>query len=115
MFIDYHDRINVLVEDPKNMKGNDEKRFLIFRQSKYALEGKQSLAIVGGIIEPGEEAFDAARREVHEELGLFCELKFMGRFRTDVNRGIIVLFSDFQTCAMITSIQIPFFFCSYLL
>mmetsp|Transcript_16011 Transcript_16011/g.20324 ORF Transcript_16011/g.20324 Transcript_16011/m.20324 type:complete len:261 (-) Transcript_16011:78-860(-) len=88
LFIDYHDRINVLVEDPTHVKGNGETQFLIFRQTKYALEGRQSLAIVGGIIEPGEEAYDAAQREVHEELGLFCKLTSLGRFRTDVNRGM---------------------------
>lgn len=84
LFIDYHDRINVLVEDP-NAK---DKKFLILRQTKYALEGKESLAIVGGIIEPHEEAANAAKREVNEELGLDCKFKALGRFRTDVNRGM---------------------------
>jgi ADP-ribose pyrophosphatase len=86
LFIDYHDRINVLVEDPKSLKGDT--KFLIFRQTKYALEGRQSLAIVGGIIEPGEESTAAAAREVNEELGLDCQFHFLGRFRTDVNRGM---------------------------
>jgi ADP-ribose pyrophosphatase YjhB (NUDIX family) len=88
LFIDYHDRINVLVEDPKSSKKQgSEKQFLIFRQSKYALEGRQSMAIVGGIIEPGEDATSAASREVNEELDLDCQFEFLGRFRTDVNRG----------------------------
>jgi len=89
LFIDYHDRINVLVEDIKKGDGA-EKRFLVIRQTKYALEGRTSLAVVGGIIEPGEEAETAARREVHEELGgMVCnEFHFLGRFRTDVNRGM---------------------------
>lgn len=86
LFIDYHDRINVLVEDPKNSE--TETKFLIFRQTKYALEDRQSLAIVGGIIEPSENARDAAAREVNEELGLDCQFEFLGRFRTDVNRGM---------------------------
>ena len=51
LWIDYHDRINVLVED--SVVGEDESRFLVFEQTKYALEGRKSLAIVGGIIEPG--------------------------------------------------------------
>ena len=87
LFIDYHDRINVLVEDPKSKESN-EMKFLILRQTKYALEGKESLAIVGGIIEPHEDAPSAAKREVNEELGLDCKFKVLGRFRTDVNRGM---------------------------
>lgn len=88
MWIDYHDRINVLVEAKRNDDG--ERRFLVFEQSKYALEGRSSKAIVGGIIEPGESPEGAARREVDEEMnGLKCE-KFhaLGRYRTDVNRGM---------------------------
>ncbi len=85
LFINYHDRINVIVEDPNS---NDGTKFLVFRQTKYALEGRVSLAIVGGIIEPNENAKDAAAREVNEELSLDCEFEFLGRFRTDVNRGM---------------------------
>lgn len=97
MWIDYHDRINVLVEDKKRPDG--ERRFLVFDQSKYALEGRISKAIIGGIIEPGEEAEAAARREVDEEMnGLKCK-KFhaLGRYRTDVNRGMGWLHSFLAT------------------
>lgn len=46
------------------------------------------MAIVGGIIEPGEAPEAAARREVQEEMQLQCrEFHFLGRYRTDVNRG----------------------------
>ncbi len=88
MWIDYHDRINVLVEDEEHPDG--ERRFLVFQQSKYALEGRSSKAIIGGIIEPGEEPEAAARREVNEEMnGLECEtFHALGRYRTDVNRGM---------------------------
>ena len=88
LWIDYHDRINVLVED-KRINGQ-ERNFLVFEQSKYALEGRKSLAIIGGVIEPGEKAEDAARREVDEEMnGLQCNnFHFLGRYRTDVNRGM---------------------------
>jgi len=92
MWIDYHDRINVLVEDERKPgeKDGDEPRFLVFEQTKYALEGINSLAIVGGIVEVGEEPISAARREVEEEMnGLVCEkFHFLGRHRTDVNRGM---------------------------
>ena len=89
MWIDYHDRINVLVEDETTNDG-EEPRFLVFEQTKYALEGRMSLAIVGGIIEVGEDPESAARREVEEEMnGLVCEkFHFLGRHRTDVNRGM---------------------------
>ncbi|KAG7355511.1 NUDIX family hydrolase [Nitzschia inconspicua] len=88
MWIDYHDRINVLVEDER--KDDEERHFLVFEQTKYALEGKTSWAIIGGIIEPGEEPEAAARREVQEEMnGITCQkFHFLGRYRTDVNRGM---------------------------
>jgi ADP-ribose pyrophosphatase len=89
LFIDYHDSINVLVEAEKK-SGDKEPHFLVFEQTKYALEGRMSLAPVGGIIEPHEDPEKAARREVEEEMGgLQCQdYHFLGRFRTDVNRGM---------------------------
>jgi 8-oxo-dGTP pyrophosphatase MutT (NUDIX family) len=83
LWIDYHDRVNVLVQDGSS----SDQRFLIFRQTKYALEGRTSLAIVGGIVEPGESPEHTAEREVEEELGRSCKsFDVLGRFRTDVNR-----------------------------
>ncbi|KAL3769442.1 hypothetical protein ACHAWU_008851 [Discostella pseudostelligera] len=105
LFIDYHDRINVLVEAPPpnshhpstsiNKKDyeetdTDEKHFIIMEQTKYALHSS-SLAIVGGLIEPSDVggAIDAAKREVLEELSISCHSwKDLGKFRTDVNRGM---------------------------
>jgi ADP-ribose pyrophosphatase YjhB (NUDIX family) len=88
LWIDYHDRINVLVEDEAQQPGQ-ERRFLVFQQTKYALEGRISMAVVGGIVEPHEDAQVAARREVEEEMGMHCDhFHFLGRFRTDVNRGM---------------------------
>jgi len=96
LWIDYHDRVNVLVEAPRNRvnrtdfdeDGEEGRRFYVFEQTKYALEGRQSLAIVGGIVEPGEVPESAARREVAEELDATTCLRyqFLGRYRTDVNR-----------------------------
>ena len=61
----------------------------MFQQTKYALEGRASLAIVGGLVEPGEDPAVAARREVAEEAGQRCaQWQSLGRFRTDVNRGL---------------------------
>jgi len=95
MWIDYHDRINVLVEANQQETAADgtdknERRFLVFEQTKYALEGRASIAIIGGIIESGETPEASARREVEEEMnGLQCNtFHFLGRYRTDVNRGM---------------------------
>uniref|UniRef100_A0A7S3DRH8 Nudix hydrolase domain-containing protein n=1 Tax=Entomoneis paludosa TaxID=265537 RepID=A0A7S3DRH8_9STRA len=82
LWVDYHDRINVLAQTTEN-------EFLVFEQTKYALEGRSSLAIVGGIVEPQEDPHETARREVDEELLQTCqEFHFLGRYRTDVNRGV---------------------------
>ncbi|MCB0235591.1 MAG: NUDIX domain-containing protein, partial [Anaerolineae bacterium] len=40
-------------------------QFLVFRQNKYAVDGT-SLAPVGGYLEPGEDPFAAAQRELLE-------------------------------------------------
>lgn len=95
LFIDYHDRINVLVEgdDGDSPSGSlgalmAPRSFYVFRQKKYALE-EESYAIVGGIVEPGEDSAVAAAREVREEMGLDCaNMVPLGRYRTDVNRGM---------------------------
>ena len=98
LWIDYHDRINVLVEDPQTPGS-----FLILQQTKYALDSQISLAVVGGIIEPQKSRSErekssqsktespllAAQREVNEELHVTCQSwKALGKFRTDVNRGM---------------------------
>eukprot|EP00584_Thalassiosira_punctigera_P025263 CAMPEP_0172575552 /NCGR_PEP_ID=MMETSP1067-20121228/137271_1 /TAXON_ID=265564 ORGANISM="Thalassiosira punctigera, Strain Tpunct2005C2" /NCGR_SAMPLE_ID=MMETSP1067 /ASSEMBLY_ACC=CAM_ASM_000444 /LENGTH=297 /DNA_ID=CAMNT_0013368203 /DNA_START=185 /DNA_END=1078 /DNA_ORIENTATION=+ len=95
LFIDYHDRINVVVEAPGHSvdgvpQEGGHRSFMILSQTKYALDDGPSLAVVGGIIEPGEEASAAARREVKEELRVTCRdwRALGGRFRTDVNRGM---------------------------
>jgi len=88
LWIDYHDRINVLVEAPDGQGQGNDKKYVVFRQTKYAYSG-DSLAIVGGIIEPNEEPEVAARREVQEELDLHCDRFIsLGKYRTDVNRGM---------------------------
>lgn len=88
IWIDYHERINVLVEAPNAQKPN---HFIIFQQTKYALENHTSYAIIGGIVEPNEinEPMKSAQREVQEELSIYCnQYKLLGRYRTDVNRGM---------------------------
>jgi len=62
IFMEERDAVNVAVV-------TNEGKFLAFQQQKYAIPG-DTLAPVGGFINNGEAPFDAARREVWEELGV---------------------------------------------
>jgi len=65
----------------------DEPRFLLFRQTKYAVEGT-SLAPVGGYVEPGEDPLMTAQRELREETGYQAdEWLDLGHYAVDGNRG----------------------------
>ena len=65
----------------------EDGRFLVFRQTKYSVEGT-TLAPVGGYLEPGEAPLDAARRELREETGCSAaEWIALGHFPVDGNRG----------------------------
>jgi ADP-ribose pyrophosphatase len=64
-----------------------EQRFICFRQVKYAVDGT-SLAVVGGIIDPGESPIDAAKRELREETGFEAARWIgLGDYGVDANRG----------------------------
>lgn len=81
MWWDERDHVNVLVRLAASRK------FLVFRQSKYGFEG-ESLATVGGYVEPDEEPLAAAVREINEELGLkSSKWTRLGTYRTASNRG----------------------------
>jgi len=74
------DYINVVVV-------TDKGRFLCFRQTKYAVEG-ETLALVGGYLEPGEAPLAAARRELLEETGYEASSWIsLGSYAVDGNRG----------------------------
>lgn len=65
----------------------EQGEFLCFRQTKYAVAG-ESLAVVGGYLEPGEEPLAAAQRELLEESG-YCARSWQafGTYAVDGNRG----------------------------
>ena len=66
---------------------DEQDRFLVFEQTKYASPGI-TLAPVGGYIQPGEEPLAAAKRELLEEMGFTAdEWISLGSFVTDANRG----------------------------
>lgn len=66
---------------------DEQDRFLVFEQTKYASPGI-TLAPVGGYIQPGEEPLVAAKRELLEEMGFAAdEWISLGSFVTDANRG----------------------------
>lgn len=74
------DYANVLAVTP-------EGDYLVFRQTKYSVDGP-SLAPVGGYIEPGEAPLTAAKRELLEETGYAAEnWVSLGSFPIDGNRG----------------------------
>ena len=62
IFMEERDAVNVAVQTA-------DSKFAVFRQRKYAIPGT-TLSPVGGFIDDGETPFEAARREVLEELGL---------------------------------------------
>jgi ADP-ribose pyrophosphatase len=69
----------------------EDKKFLCFRQTKYAVEGT-SLAPVGGMLEPDEPPLAAAKRELLEEMGYeAAEWIHLGSYILDPNRGIATM------------------------
>ena len=80
MWMDECDSVIVLIQ---NEKGN----YLVFRQRKYGILG-QTYAVLGGLIEPGEDPTRAAQRELKEELQMTSkDWVSMGAYRTAANRG----------------------------
>ena len=65
----------------------EDGRFLVLRQTKYAVEGP-TLGPVGGYLEPDEDPVETAKRELREETGYDApEWRSLGRYAVDGNRG----------------------------
>ena len=65
----------------------EDHRFILFRQTKYCVE-EVTMAPVGGYLDPGEDALDAAKRELFEETGYeSTEWTSLGQYCVDGNRG----------------------------
>jgi len=80
-WVEIRDFVNVVAVDV-------EGRFLVFEQTKYAVDGL-TLAPVGGYLEMGEEPPAAARRELLEETGYESDdWTSLGRYAVDGNRGV---------------------------
>jgi ADP-ribose pyrophosphatase len=68
----------------------EDGRFVCFRQVKYGLVG-ETLGIVGGFVEEGEDPFVAAQRELLEETGYeSADWIPLGNYHVDPNRGIAI-------------------------
>lgn len=80
-WVDSPHYVNVLAETAGG-------QFFVFRQGKYGIEG-ESIAPVGGYIEPGEDPLNAAKRETYEETGCTAsEWRYLGEYLVDPNRGM---------------------------
>jgi len=78
-FIITPDYINVLAI-------TTDQKALVFHQTKYATG--ETLAVVGGYLEPGEDPLAAAQRELLEETGYTAPTWInLGHYVLDANRG----------------------------
>ncbi len=65
----------------------EDGRWVCFRQVKYGIEG-ESLAAVGGYLEPDEDPLEAAKRELVEETGYRADdWTYLGKYRVDASHG----------------------------
>ena len=72
---------------------NDEGHILLMKRSKESVMYSDTWGLVGGFIDWGETAAEAAKREALEEIGVEIEVeKFIGRYYNTISpkKGIII-------------------------
>jgi ADP-ribose pyrophosphatase len=78
----------VIMPDYVNVAAvTEDGKYICFRQTKYAISG-DSLASVGGYLEPGEDPLVAAQRELREETGYIApEWTSLGTYVVNASHG----------------------------
>ena len=84
----------------------EDNKFICFNQVKYGLIG-DTLAIVGGYLNEGEEPLKAAQRELREETGYeSSDWQALGHYRVDPNRGMAIGHFFLARCARLVTTPI---------
>jgi hypothetical protein len=80
IWVDFHDRVDVLVQDEKH-------RFVVLKQDRYGVEGS-TMAVLSRMLGDDENPLAVAKDLVRESTGREAkQWLYLGEYRTDANRG----------------------------